>query len=229
MEEQRAEPAEGPQSRPALKSAALGCGFLAALPVLLVLGVVLVIMVESAVPEDYAKVTPEKMAEQVVSTSEDAYRAMGLRRRIPRGEQRTGTGGRTVNTLTSGFCYPGGWESVKDHSVDGAYSLSHAWELDQVPAKVALPALKRLRDHLKDTGWRIRDYGKTVNDEWEVRAERDEETSDDGVVRQSVTWYENDQRLSGGYAGPCAYDPGWRKGDGLAGTQVRAPAVFPTP
>ncbi|MFH8749189.1 hypothetical protein ACH4GK_21085 [Streptomyces rimosus] len=228
-EEQNTEPAERATSHKPLKAAALGCGVMAALPVLLVLGVVALVMFESAVPEDYAEVAPEKMAERVVSTSEDAYRAMGLHRAIPRGEQRTEAGGRTVNRLDSGLCYPGGWESLEDRSVKGAYQLSHDWELDRVPAKAALPALERLRDHLKDTGWRVTRYGKSVNDEWEVDAERDGDTSDDGVVRQSVTWFENGQRLHGGNTGPCAYEPGWKEDDGPPGRPVEAPAVFPAP
>ncbi|GCD44600.1 hypothetical protein [Streptomyces paromomycinus] len=183
---------------------------------------------EKAVPEKAVpEAAPEEVAERVVSTSEDTYRALGLRRTIPKSEHSRPPGTRTVNTLYSDPCYRPGEGSLHDRPVDGAYQIRHIWALDRVPPGTVRPALDRLRDHLKNTGWRITSDAKPYDDTWEMNAVRDDATSDGGAGHHHIFWYGDRQRLEGETSAPCARAPRWKEGDGRPGEHLTAPATFP--
>ncbi|MEU9010989.1 hypothetical protein AB0D12_14650 [Streptomyces sp. NPDC048479] len=193
-------------------------------PLLLVLGLVITYQVERATPEDYPSVAPEEMMRRATVRSQNAYEVLGFDRVVPPGVVEIGAG--TENYLSTDFCHPGGLEGMADDPVDGAYGLYHGWALDKVSEKEALPALRRLHDHLKDTGWHISEYGEfQTGDEWNLRAERDGRAGDGGNETLSFTWRAEDQRFSGGSGMPCAYDPKKAYGDSLTG--VHPPELRP--
>lgn len=163
------------------------------IPLLLVLVVLVTYGVQRATPEDYPKVAPQTMADRTTARSQDAYDVLGFGATLPPGE---------FNSLSAGHCYPDGLESVADESVDGAYALSHKWKLDGVPESDALPALRALRDRLKEEGWRIVSFDESPGGgDWTLRTERD------GDGRQVYTWYRDGGRFHGGAHAECAYDP----------------------
>ncbi|MFK4224079.1 hypothetical protein [Streptomyces sp. NPDC019890] len=197
---------------------------LIAMPVLLVLGLVITYQAERATPEDYPRVAPEEMMRRATSRSQEAYEVLGFDRAVPPGVVKLGVG--TENYLSTDDCYPGGLEGMADEPVDGAYRLFHGWALDKASEQEALPALRRLRDHLKDTGWRIKEYGESqTGDEWNLRAERDGRSGDDGNETQHFNWRAEDQRFSGSSGMPCAYESEETYGDPLTG--VHPPELRP--
>ncbi|ATW49066.1 hypothetical protein [Streptomyces peucetius] len=162
-------------------------------PVLLVLGVLVTYGIQRATPEDYPKVDPQTMVDRAGARSQRAYDVLGFDATLPPGE---------FNSLSAGYCYPDGLESAADESVDGAYALSHNWLLTDVTKSEALPAMRRLRDHLKSEGWDIVSFDSTPSgDNWTLRTERD------GEGRQVYEWYANGGRLHGGVHAECAYVP----------------------
>jgi hypothetical protein len=163
------------------------------IPVLLVLVVLVTYGVQRATPEDYPKVAPQTMADRAGARSQESYDVLGFDALIPPGE---------FNSLSSGYCYPDGLESVADEHVDNAYALSHSWHLADVPESEALPAMRRLRDHLKAEGWDIVSFDSTPSgDNWTLRTERD------GDGRQVYEWYADGGRFHGGMHAECAYLP----------------------
>ncbi|ALC22621.1 hypothetical protein SPRI_4315 [Streptomyces pristinaespiralis] len=162
------------------------------IPVLLVLAVLVTYGVQRATPEDYPKAAPQTMADRAGARSQEAYDVLGFDATLPGGE---------FNSLSAGYCYPDGLESAADESVDGAYALSHQWHLTDVPESEALPAMRRLRDHLKTEGWDIVSFDSTPSgDNWTLRTERD------GDGRQVYEWYADGGRFYGGVHAECAYD-----------------------
>ncbi|MFE5915389.1 hypothetical protein ACFQ6B_40825 [Streptomyces wedmorensis] len=197
----------------------LGCGG-AALVGVLVLVIALAWGVSGST--DYPRVAPEEMANRALQRSQEAYDVMGFERTIEPGVEDIGVS--TENTLDSGFCYDGGLFGLEDKTVDGAYSMSHRWALDHVPASQAEPGLRRLHQHFKDNDWKITSYreGEQGKD-WELFVQRD-----GGDERMSFTWYADREYFTGGAGVPCAYDPEWKNGDvGPAGDDERPPAFGP--
>ncbi|WP_050502615.1 hypothetical protein [Streptomyces monomycini] len=217
------------------KVSALGRVIAAAVPILVMPGVVAcgttatapAKPVEAAPENAFPEAAPEEVAEQVVSASENAYRALGLQRTIPRSEHSRPPGARTVNTLYSGPCYRPGEGSLHDRPVGGAYQISHIWALDRVPSSTVRPALDRLRDHLKSTGWRITSYAKPYDDTWEMNAVRDDAASAGGARHHHVFWYGDRQRLEGETSSSCTHAPLWKESDGQPGEHLTAPTTFP--
>ncbi|WP_405733374.1 hypothetical protein OG885_19925 [Streptomyces sp. NBC_00028] len=200
---------------------ALGCGC-AVLVVLL--GVLVLVFVQltwgSAGAADHPRVAPEEMAERAFERSQEAYGVLGFTRTVRPGVEKVGVS--TENTFDSGFCYDGGLLGLDDRTVDGAYTMSHDWALDDVPASQAVPGLRRLHERLIDDGWEVTSYreGKDGQD-WSLFVRRD-----DGDERMSFTWFPDREYFMGGASVPCAYDPAWEEGDvGPAGGDVR-PSVF---
>ncbi|MEV7560520.1 hypothetical protein [Streptomyces sp. NPDC089795] len=171
---------------------------------------------------DFRRVAPEEMADRALQRSQQAYEVMGFERTIEPGVEDLGVS--TENTLDSDYCYDGGLLGLDDKTVDGAYSMRHSWALDHVPASQAIPGLRRLRQHLEDTGWEVTVHGEGEQDkDWELFAQRD-----GGAERMSFTWYQDREYFTGGASMPCAYDPAWREGDvGPAGDNQRPPAFGP--
>ncbi|MFI9827086.1 hypothetical protein ACIHIX_05320 [Streptomyces sp. NPDC051913] len=200
---------------------ALGCGC-AVLVVLL--GVLVLVFVQltwgSAGAADYPRVAPEEMAERAFERSQEAYGVLGFTRTVRPGVEKVGVS--TENTFDSGFCYDGGPLGLDDKTVDGAYTMSHDWALDDVPASRAVPGLRRLHERLKDDGWEVTSYREgTDGQDWSLFVRRD-----DGDERMSFTWFPDREYFMGGASVPCAYDPAWEEGDvGPAGDDVR-PSVF---
>ncbi|KOU24810.1 hypothetical protein ADK52_13375 [Streptomyces sp. WM6372] len=171
---------------------------------------------------DYRRVAPEKMADRALQSSQKAYEVMGFKRTIEPGVEDIGVS--TENTYGSSFCYDGGLLGLDDKTVDGAYSMSHRWALDHVPASQAVPGLRRLRRFFKDNGWKVTSYGEGEQGrDWELFVQRD-----DGDERMSFTWYPDREYFTGSAGMPCAYDPQWKNGDvGPAGDGQRPPAFGP--
>ncbi|MFF3687524.1 hypothetical protein [Streptomyces sp. NPDC002187] len=171
-----------------------------ATPVLLILGLIVTYGVERAVPEDYPTVAREDMVRRITDRSQDAYEVLGFDEVVPTDAQ---------NSLSGDHCYPNGLESVADTPVTDAYRLSHSWTLAGIPETEALPALRRLETHLKEEGWRIREFEelKSSDGEWELRAERDGATEEAGIERMVFTWMREGGRFYGGSHGGCAYEP----------------------
>ncbi|WP_329336230.1 hypothetical protein OG866_18980 [Streptomyces sp. NBC_00663] len=202
---------------------ALGCGC-AVLVVLL--GVLVLVFVQltwgSAGAADYPRVAPEEMAERAFERSQEAYDVLGFTRTVRPGVEKVGVS--TENTFDSGFCYDGGPLGLDDKTVDGAYTMSHDWALDEVPASQAVPGLRRLHQRLKDDGWEVTSYREgTDGQDWSLFVQRD-----DGDERMSFTWFPDRAYFLGGASVPCAYDPAWEEGDvGPAGDDVRPPVFGP--
>ncbi|MFE2679743.1 hypothetical protein [Streptomyces hygroscopicus] len=146
----------------------------------------------------YPDVDPEKRARRLSGYSQDAYAALGIDRTVEGGYVDVDN----HNTYDSNYCYPDGLFSFADPPVEGAYQLIHGWSIGKVDRAEALPALRRVRDHLKAEGWRITRFGKDEQlEEWSVKAERD------GGFSTGITWEAEFRRLGGGSGGPCAMDP----------------------
>ncbi|MFE1878614.1 hypothetical protein [Streptomyces diastatochromogenes] len=199
-----------------------GCGCAALLAVLV--GVVLVVVVllasGSSGSTDFPRVAPEEMASRAFQRSQEAYDVVGFKRRVEPGVEHVGVS--TENTLDSGFCYDGGPFGMDDKTVDGAYSMSHSWALDHVPASQAVPGLRRLHRHLKDNGWKVTSYREGAKGkDWDLFVQRN-----DGTERMSFTWAPDTEYFTGGAAMPCAYDPAWKDGDpGPAGDDQMPPVL----
>ncbi|MEU7058257.1 hypothetical protein [Streptomyces sp. NPDC046197] len=197
----------------------LGCGCAA-------LVVVLVLVVQLASGSwgstDIPRVAPEDMASRAFQLSQDSYDVMGFKRVAQPGVEKIGVS--TENTFSSEFCYDGGLLGLEDKTVDGAYRMNHSWALDHVPASQAVPGLRRLHRHLKDTGWKVSSYREGGrNKDWDLYVEKD-----DGAERMSFTWYPDREYFTGGAAVPCAYDPNWKTGDvGPSGDDQMPPALGP--
>ncbi|GGT21701.1 hypothetical protein GCM10010271_26250 [Streptomyces kurssanovii] len=221
MTEDLAQPSTSTSAASAV-SAAKWLGIIVAaivgIPVLLVLVVFVTYGVQRATPEDYPKAAPQTMADKAGARSQESYDVLGFDTRLPPGE---------FNSLSSGYCYPDGLESVADEHVDNAYALSHQWQLTDVPESDALPAMRRLRDHLKAEGWDVVSFDSTPSgDNWTLRTERD------GDGRQVYEWYADGGRFHGGVHAECAYlpapptDPYASPDDATAG--LIAPALTPS-
>ncbi|MFI2368412.1 hypothetical protein [Streptomyces sp. NPDC018833] len=163
-------------------------------PVLFVLCLVVTYGIESATPEDYPRMAPQKMADRATARSQEAYALAGFDTVLPAGVD---------NSLSAGPCYPRGLESVADTPVDGAYALSHTWQVSDVPREEALAALARLRDRLKEQGWTVTAYERQQgSQDWVLRTERG------AGERQVYEWMSDGRgRFSGGVHMECAYDP----------------------
>ncbi|MFI5794060.1 hypothetical protein [Streptomyces sp. NPDC051677] len=197
-------PAAVPKRTTAAQAVGIGCAALLAVPLLLALVVVVWIAVVTKDPSDFPRVAPEEMASRAVERSQEAYDVLGFTRTIKPGVEKVGVS--PENTLGSNSCYRGG---LTDETVDGAYRMYHSWALDHVPAEQASAGLRRLRDHLEDTGWDITSYREDVSgDYWDLYASRS-----DGDERMSFQWFEDRGYFTGGASTPCAVDPAWRQGD----------------
>ncbi|MFF5494553.1 hypothetical protein [Streptomyces aquilus] len=209
-------------SRPSA-AGALGCGCVALVALLGVVGLVFVGLAwGSAGAPDYPRVAPEEMADRAFERSQEAYDVLGFTRTVPPGVEKVGVS--TENTFDSGFCYDGGLLGMDDKTVDGAYTMSHDWALDHVPASQAVPGLRRLHERLRDDGWEVTSYreGRDGQD-WSLFVQRD-----DGEERMSFTWFPDREYFTGGASVPCAYDPAWKEGDvGPAGDYLRPPVFGP--
>ncbi|WP_369354827.1 hypothetical protein [Streptomyces sp. cg2] len=196
----------------------LGCGCAA-----LVIVLVLVVQLASGSwgATDLPRVAPKDMAGRALERSQEAYTTMGFQRTISPGVDHLGVS--TQNTFSSSFCYDGGLLGLEDKTIDGAYRMSHNWALDHVPASQAVPGLRRLHQHLKDTGWKITSYRDGEKGDWDLFVQRD-----DGTERMSFTWFPDRQYFTGDATVPCAYDPAWKNGDvGPAGDNQKPPAFGP--
>lgn len=184
------------QSRPGTSAAkwlGIALATIVSIPVLLILAVLVTYGVQRASPEDYPKVAPQTMAERAGARSQESYDVLGFDAQVPPGG---------FNSLSSGYCYPDGLESVADEHVDNAYALSHEWRLTDVAESEALPAMRRLRDHLEANGWNIVSFDSTPSgDNWTLRTERD------GDGRQVYEWYADGGRFHGGVHAECSYLP----------------------
>jgi hypothetical protein len=198
----------------------LGCGGAVLVGVFLLVGM---LVWGAWASKDFPRVAPEEMADRALQRSQEAYTVAGFTRTIEPGVEKIGVS--TENTLGSSFCYDGGLLGLKDETVDGAYSMSHSWALDHVPASQAVPALRRLHRFLQDEGWTVTSYREGERGgSWDLFVQRD-----DGDERMSFTWYPDHEYFTGGATVPCAYDPEWKNGDvGPAGDDQRPPAFGPT-
>ncbi|WP_327315867.1 hypothetical protein [Streptomyces sp. NBC_01235] len=201
-EESTTDPA--PTRTTAAQAVGIGCAAIVAVPLLLVLALVVWIAVVTKDASDFPRVAPEEMASRAVERSQEAYDVLGFTRTIRPGVEKVGVS--PENTLGSDSCYRGG---LTDEAVDGAYRMHHSWALDHVPAEQASAGLRRLREHLEDTGWDITSYRENVSgDYWDLYASRS-----DGKERMSFQWFEDRGYFTGGASTPCAVDPEWRQGD----------------
>ncbi|MEU7072903.1 hypothetical protein AB0B30_27610 [Streptomyces narbonensis] len=200
---------------------ALGCGGAALVGMLLL---VCMLAWGAWASTDFPRVAPEEMADRALQRSQEAYTVLGFTRTIRPGVEKLGVS--TENTLSSDFCYDGGLLGLKDETIDGAYSMSHSWALDHVPASQAVPGLRRLHRFLADEGWEVTSYSEgTPGGSWDLFVQRN-----DGDERMSFTWYPDREYFTGGASVPCAYDPQWKNGDvGPAGDNQRPPAFGPAP
>jgi hypothetical protein len=198
---------------------ALGCGGAALVGVLVL---VVALAWGSWGSTDFPRVAPEEMANRALQRSQEAYGVLGFQRTIEPGVEDIGVS--TENTFGSSFCYDGGLLGLEDKTVDGAYSMSHTWALDHVPASQAVPGLRRLHRFFKENGWKITSYREGEQGRsWDLYVQRD-----DGDERMSFTWYPDREYFTGDAGVPCAYDPEWRNGDvGPAGDDQRPPAFGP--
>ncbi|MFI6037447.1 hypothetical protein ACIBBD_25380 [Streptomyces sp. NPDC051315] len=209
--------APAPARPTAAQAVGIGCAAIVAVPLLLVLALVAWIALGTEDPSDFPRAAPEEMASRALDRSQEAYDVLGFTRTIPPGVEDVGVS--PENTLHSGFCYAGG---MADETVDGVYALSHSWALDDVPAGQAVPGLRRLHEHLKDTGWDITSYRENVSgDYWDLYASRS-----DGEERMSFQWFADRDYFTGGASTPCALDPGWRQGDDEPAGDVLWPPDF---
>ncbi|MEU5533731.1 hypothetical protein [Streptomyces sp. NPDC020362] len=189
------------------------------------LSVVLVVVVLLASSSwgstDFPRAAPENMATRAFRQSQEAYDVLGFKRTVQPGVEDVGVS--TENGYGSDFCYDGGLLGLEDKTVDGAYRLSHSWAVDHVPARQAVSGLRRLHQHLQDSGWEITDYREgTKADDWDLFAKRGDDE------RMSFTWYPDRGYFTGGVTMPCAYDPAWKDGDtGPAGEDQLPPALGP--
>ncbi|MFI8371620.1 hypothetical protein [Streptomyces sp. NPDC085466] len=194
----------------------LGCGGV------VLVGVVVLIAAlawKSSGATDFPRVAPEEMADRAVQRSEEAYRVLGFTRTVPPGVRKLGVS--TRNTLGSSPCYDGGLLGLADETIDGAYSMSHSWALDQVPESQAVPGLRALHRSLKDDGWKITSFDEgEQGDSWDLFVQRD-----DGKERMSFTWYPDREYFTGGASVPCAYDPEWTEGEDTPGGGLEPPAL----
>ncbi|MEV7445372.1 hypothetical protein AB0O22_30290 [Streptomyces sp. NPDC091204] len=173
----------------------LGCGGAA------LVGVLALVVTLAWGSTDFPRVAPEEMADRALQRSQKAYEVMGFDRTIEPGVERIGVS--TQNTFGSGFCYDGGLLGLEDKTVDGAYSMSHNWALDHVPASQAIPGLRRLHRFFKDNGWKITSYDEAgQGKDGELFVQRA-----GGDERMSFTWYPDREYFTGGVSMPCAYDP----------------------
>lgn len=196
----------------------LGCGGA------VLVGVVVLVAAlawHSAGSTDFPRVAPEEMADRAVQRSQEAYEVLGFTRTIAPGLEELGVS--PQNTLGSSPCHDGGLLGIEDKTVDGAYSMSHTWALDQVPESQAVPGLRRLHQSLKDDGWKITSFNEGERgDFWELFVQRD-----DGEERMSFTWYPERKYFRGGASVPCAYDPEWTEGERTPGDDQAPSALGP--
>ena len=216
-------PTESGSSSSVLKALGCGCAALLAVPVVVVLVVVVLLASGSSGSTDFPRVAPEEMASRAFQRSQEAYDVLGFKRSVETGVERVGVS--PENTFSSGFCYDGGPLGMDDKTVDGAYTMSHSWALDHVPASQAVPGLRRLHRHLEDDGWKVTSYREGAKGkDWDLFVQRN-----DGEERMSFTWDPDTEYFTGGAAMPCAYDPAWKDGDvGPSGDDQKPPALGPS-
>jgi hypothetical protein len=200
----------------AAQAVGIGCAALIAVPLLLVLALVVWIAVVTKDASDFPRVAPEEMASRAVERSQEAYDVLGFTRTIEPGVEDVGVS--PENTLGTDYCYRGG---LTDETVDGVYRMSHSWALDDVTAELAVPGLRRLHEHLKDTGWDISSYRKDASGDWSLFASRS-----DGDERVSFRWFADRAYFTGGASTPCALDPAWQQGDDEPAGDSLEPPVF---
>lgn len=226
MPEQTAPPSTTPAptgaGSPSSALTALGCGCAAliGIPLVAVLVLIATLAWDNRGSTDFPRVAPEDMASRAFQRSQEAYDVMGFKRTVEPGVEDIGVS--TENTFKSGLCWTSGSLGLEDETVDGAYTMSHSWALDHVPASQAVSGLRRLHQRLKDDGWEITSYregGKTKD--WDLYVQRN-----DGDERMSFTWYPDREYFTGGTAMPCAYAPGWKTGDTAPSDDRQTPPVL---
>ncbi|MFD5080921.1 hypothetical protein [Streptomyces sp. NPDC058371] len=199
-----------------------GCAVLVALVMAVVLGLFVPLVWNSWGATDFPRVAPEETADRVFQRSQEAYGVLGFGRTVEPGAEDIGVS--PENTFASSLCYDGGLFGLEDKTVDGAYSMSHRWALDHVPASRAVSGLRRLHRHLDDDGWEVTSYREGAQGtDWDLFVQRD-----GGAERMSFTWYADREYFTGGASGPCAYDPSWKTGDTApSGDDQRPPPLGP--
>ncbi|GHG95577.1 hypothetical protein [Streptomyces lanatus] len=227
MPEATAPAPESGSPSPALRALGCGCATLIGLPLGAVLLLIATLAWDNRGSTDFPRVAPGDMASRAFQRSQEAYDVMGFTRTVRPGATDNGGVG-PENTFGSDFCWTSGPLGLEDKTVDGAYSISHSWALDHVPASEAVAGLRRLHQRLRDDGWEVTAYregGKT--EDWRLTTHRDDgEEGDEGM---SFTWYPDREYFMGGVTMPCAYDPGWKTGDiGPSGEQETPPALGPS-
>ncbi|MFI2430649.1 hypothetical protein [Streptomyces sp. NPDC018693] len=186
---------------PTLNAFGWGCVALIAVPALAVLALLATLAWSARGSTDFPRTAPEDMANRVFQHSQEAYDTLGFDRILRPAPERPGTS--PENTFSSAYCWDNGPLGLDDKTVDGAYQLSHSWALDQVPASRATPALRRLHQHLRNTGWKITEYREGAgNQDWTLRAQRD-----DDAERMSFTWYPDRAYFTGGATPPAPTTP----------------------
>ncbi|MGW2617468.1 hypothetical protein [Streptomyces sp. NPDC001500] len=208
-----------PASAAAARAVGVGCAALVAVPLLLVLAFAVWIAVVTKDASDFPRAAPAEMASRAAERSQEAYGVLGFTRTVGPGSGQPGVS--AGNAFGSDACYRGG---LTDEAVDGAYRMHHSWALDHVPAEQARAGLRRLRDHLADTGWDITSYRENVSgDYWDLYASRS-----DGEERMSFRWFADRGYFTGGASVACAVDPDWREGDDAPGDGLTPPDLHPS-
>ncbi|MER6413516.1 hypothetical protein [Streptomyces humidus] len=206
------------RTRTAARAVGFGCAVLLAVPLLLLLAFVVWIAVVTKDASDFPRAAPEAMASRAAERSQEAYGVLGFTRTLGPGAGQPGVS--AENTFGSDACYRGG---LTDEEVDGAYSMHHSWALDHVPAGQARAGLRRLRDHLEDSGWDITSYREDVSGDRALKASRSE-----GEERMWFKWSADRGYFTGGASMACAVDPGRGDGDDRPGDDLTPPDLHPS-
>jgi hypothetical protein len=203
----------------AARAVGVGCAVLLAVPLLLFLALAVWIAVVTKDASDFPRAAPGATANRLAEHSQEAYGVLGFTRTLEPGAEQPGDS--AENSLGSNACYRGG---LTDEEIGGAYRMYHLWALDHVPAEQARTGLRRLRDHLEDSGWDIASYGEDVSGGyWDLHASRS-----DGDEEMSFRWSADGGYFTGGAFGACAVDPDWREGDDRPGEDLTPPALRPS-
>ncbi len=200
----------------------LGCGGAAFVGVFLLVGM---LAWSAWASKNFPRVAPEEMADRALQRSQEAYTVMGFTRTIEPGLEKLGVS--TRNTLSSSSCYDSGLLGLKDETIDGAYSMSHSWALDHVPASQAVPGLAASTASSATRAGRSPPTAKASGAGCGT-------CSSSGTTATSGCPSPGTRSAStctGGATMPCAYDPEWKKGDvSPAGDDQRPPgSIRPQP
>ncbi|MQY14433.1 hypothetical protein SRB5_46000 [Streptomyces sp. RB5] len=213
-------------SAPGLRAMGIGCAVLVALPVLVVLGFLVVLEVESSTPEDYPTVAPEETARQMFAVSQDAYAVLGFAPEVPPGNFTTGSDVSENGFDDLDYCYPDGLESINDQPEPNAYSFGHSWAISGVDAGEARAGMRRLRAHLEKQGWSVEDPG-TGSGELGLSATKGH---GDSTTTASFWWQPRQGgRFDGGVGSGCAYAPDDIDAESVDTIAFDVPPLRPTP